>query len=90
MSRKPKVHTVAAARRRALDAVAVTVDELTPLERSVAAARAARQAQRRHNVLEQRTVVNGRMAGKSWDELGEWLDISGETLRRRYSGLTEG
>jgi hypothetical protein len=89
MSRKPKVHTVAA-RRRALDAVIVPVDELTPLERSVAAAQAARQAQRRHNVLEQRTVINGRKAGISWDVLGEWLAISGETLRRRYSGLTEG
>lgn len=49
------------------------------------AATAALRARRRSTQLEIQAVEAARGAGVSWDELGRWLDLPGETVRRRHS-----
>lgn len=39
----------------------------------------------RYRLLEERAVRLGRQGGVSWDILGGWLTVPGETLRRRYT-----
>jgi hypothetical protein len=51
------------------------------------AAHQARLTQTRYSLLERRCVLLGRQGGVSWDRLGGWLDLPGETLRRRYRDL---
>lgn len=65
---------------------------MDPVEESEAdlAYQAAYQAtltQTRYRVLEARAVRLGRSGGVSWDKLGGWLSVPGETLRRRYGEM---
>lgn len=38
----------------------------------------------RYSLLVRRAVMLGRRGGVSWDVMGGWLEVPGETLRRRY------
>ncbi len=63
---------------------AVLVDPEGGVDLAYGAAHQARLALSRYRALERRSVLLGRLAGVSWDRIGGWLDVPGETLRRRY------
>jgi hypothetical protein len=63
---------------------AVPVPEESLEDLAYQAAHQARLTYNRYEVLEARAVRLGRKAGLSWDALGRWLVVPGETLRRRY------
>jgi len=76
--------------RRPVERLSVYDLPITPAEVAEQTARQAVLALRRFHRLEERSVLTGRAAGVSWNQLGEWLRCPGETLRRRYGGRVAG
>jgi hypothetical protein len=61
--------------------------EETDADLAYQAAYQATLTQNRYKLLEARAVRLGRQGGVSWDKLGGWLSVPGETLRRRYGEM---
>lgn len=56
----------------------------SPRDLAYQAAHQAMLTKTRYRLLEERAVRLGREGGVSWDVLGGWLTVPGETLRKRY------